>query len=183
MRQQSGKMCIVIPGKTYHKTLTTLTDVCTNGNNYYICSMMYDSVLTAITDEYGTDMTVGELMRILHDCGFDDKECREMVRRWIDDKEVGRVSYRNLRRNMPPKNTVLFLKKKKNFWGRTIRGKHIIIGGWGVPFWGCRGSWFGWKSLISSPGNKERWFKRSKFGKIQLYDHLPHYTETIQCKE
>ena len=78
--------------------------------------MMYDSVLTAITDEYGTDfMTVGEIVRILPDCGFNDKECREMLRQWIDDKEVGRVSYRNLRRNMSPKNTILFLKKKKKF--------------------------------------------------------------------
>lgn len=73
-------------------------------------------ILTAIKNEYNTDfMTVGELMGILHDCGFDDKECREILRDWINDKEVGRVSYRNLRRNMPPKNTVLFLRKKKNF--------------------------------------------------------------------
>lgn len=74
-------------------------------------------ILNTIVDVYECEsvMTMGELMRILHDCGFDDRECREMVRKWIDNKDVGRVSYRNLRRNMPPKNTVLFLRKKKNF--------------------------------------------------------------------
>ena len=105
--------------KSVAQSLTNLTpiQICINGIKYYFCNMMdVTEILNTIVDVYQCEsVRVSELMEILSKCGFSTEETREIIRYAINAKLMGRVSYRNLRRNMPPKNTVLFLKKKKKF--------------------------------------------------------------------
>ena len=117
MRHPSGIKCIKSVSKTYHKTLTTLTDVCTNGIKYYFCNMIdVTEILNTIVDVYGCEsMTASELMEILSKCGFSREETRDIIRYAINAKLMGRVSYRKMGKNMIGSNTVVVLKKKKNF--------------------------------------------------------------------
>ena len=113
---------IVIEDIVYHsagnivaKRLTSLTNVCRKGINDYLCNMDVTEIIDSIKCTYEREcMTVGELMEILIKCGFSQHECREIIRCGINNKEMGRTSYRNLGRKMLNRNTVVVLKRKKN---------------------------------------------------------------------
>ena len=82
----------------------------------YICGVMMDqdNILRAIADVYETDcMTADELLQVLGNCGYSNTECREIIRQAINEKEIGRVSYRRMGKKFPARNTMLCLKKKK----------------------------------------------------------------------
>jgi hypothetical protein len=81
------------------------------------CNMMdVTEILNTIVDVYQSEsVTVSELMEILSKCGFSREETREIIRYAINAKLMGRVSYRKMGKNMIGSNTVVVLKKKKNF--------------------------------------------------------------------
>jgi hypothetical protein len=105
--------------KSVAQSLTNLTpiQICINGIKYYFCNMMdVTEILNTIVDVYQCEsVTVSELMEILSKCGFSREETREIIRYAINAKLMGRVSYRKMGKNMIGSNTVVVLKKKKNF--------------------------------------------------------------------
>ena len=70
------------------------------------------TIIMAIKDVYQKDtFTVKELMDILTESGFKTFEARQIIRRCLNTKEAGRISYHKCKRNIPPKNTRLFIQR------------------------------------------------------------------------
>jgi hypothetical protein len=73
------------------------------------------TIIRAIKDVYQKDtFTVRELTDILTESGFKTFEARQIIRQCLNKKEAGRISYRRCRRNIPPKNTRIFIGKPQD---------------------------------------------------------------------
>lgn len=65
---------------------------------------------SAIVSTYGRSVfTMGELMAILRNCDYSDVEARHIVRKAFKVGNIGRVSFRQLRRNFPAASTMVVL--------------------------------------------------------------------------
>ena len=63
-------------------------------------------LLQAICKTYGRDIfTLKELYDILHNCDYTQEETRQIIRESLDAQQLGRISLRKLRRNMPAKTS------------------------------------------------------------------------------
>ncbi len=71
------------------------------------------TILHTIAMEYDTNtMTLADLEGVLINCGYSRAECGVIIREGLNTKEIGRVSFRNVGRNMPSKRTVIYLQRK-----------------------------------------------------------------------
>ena len=60
-------------------------------------------LLREIKTAYGREVfTYKELYEILLNCDFSKVEARRIVRDCLKEKQLGRICYRKIRRNMPP---------------------------------------------------------------------------------
>ena len=63
-------------------------------------------LLHEICKTYGRDIfTLKELLDILHNCEFSTAEARQIIRDSLNTRQLGRVSFRKIRRNMPAKTS------------------------------------------------------------------------------
>ncbi len=63
-------------------------------------------LLQAICKTYGRDIfTLKELFDILHNCDFSREEAQQIVRESFNTQQLGRVSLRKIRRNIPAKSS------------------------------------------------------------------------------
>ena len=63
-------------------------------------------LLNEIRKTYGRDIfTLQELYEILYRCDFTRTEAREVLRESLNSKQLGRISVRAVRRNMPARSS------------------------------------------------------------------------------
>ena len=63
-------------------------------------------LLQAICKTYGRDIfTLKELSDILHNCDYTKAEARQIIRESLNAQQLGRISLRKVRRNMPAKTS------------------------------------------------------------------------------
>lgn len=77
--------------------------------------MMSDTkeLLQTICKTYGRDIfTLKELLDILKNCDFSKAEARQIIRESLSTKQLGRVSLRKMRRNLPAKTSFVAILKE-----------------------------------------------------------------------
>lgn len=88
---------------------------CIDAVNYYLCAMNSEEVRTilrAFVDVYRRNyVTVGELFDIMINSGYKHEDARELIRCAIDTKTVGRLVFRQTKKRLPNKNTVLVIRE------------------------------------------------------------------------
>ena len=57
-------------------------------------------------------MTIKELMEIMCKCEFSKVEARRIIRKAFKDRNIGRVSYRQIRRNFIGGSSLIVLRQK-----------------------------------------------------------------------
>ena len=63
-------------------------------------------LLQAICEIYGRDIfTLKELFDILYNCGYTMAEARQIIRESLNTQQLGRVSLRKVRYNLPAKTS------------------------------------------------------------------------------
>ena len=63
-------------------------------------------LLQEICKTYGRDIfTLKELSDILHNCDYTKAEARQIIRESLNAQQLGRISLRKVRRNMPAKTS------------------------------------------------------------------------------
>ena len=67
-------------------------------------------ILEAIRQEYGQQIfPCWQLSAILKDCGYTEKEISEVIRESINQRKVGVVTFRKLRRRPPSQSLIVFI--------------------------------------------------------------------------
>ena len=67
-------------------------------------------ILEAIRQEYGQQIfPCWQLSAILKDCGYTEKEISEVIRESINQRKVGVVTFRKLRRKPPSKSLIVII--------------------------------------------------------------------------
>ena len=75
----------------------------------YHSNLIFMDILETIWIEYGKRvLTCGELCDILKNCGYSKKEISAIIREAINQKKVGVVTFRKLRRK-PPSNKLIVI--------------------------------------------------------------------------